>query len=255
MTIQYASDLHVEFPMNSHYLRKHPLEAAADVLVLAGDVMPLSLIERNEAFFDDLSARWDLVLWLPGNHEYYGNDLGKFQEPFNLAVRDNIYLINDSGVKVGDGLLLFSTLWSHISPLNQSHVRRGLSDFRNIKYRGSPLTPDRYNEMHRISLSRLKDLLATDHAGPVVVVTHHVPTFMHYPAQYKGDALNEAFASEQFDLIEACGAAAWIYGHHHRNTPEYTIGTTRMLTNQLGYVQMDEHGSFVRDRVLRVDKY
>ena len=35
-----------------------------------------------------------------------------------------------------------------------------------------------------------------------------------------------------------------LYGHHHQNIPEFTIGKTKMLTNQLGYVGYGEHMLF-----------
>ena len=77
-----------------------------------------------------------------------------------------------------------------------------------------------------------------------VVVTHHVPTFMNYPPKYKGDILNEAFAVELFDLIETTSPDYWIYGHTHENTPDFEIGKTKLLTNQLGYVMYGENGLF-----------
>jgi Icc-related predicted phosphoesterase len=46
------------------------------------------------------------------------------------------------------------------------------------------------------------------------------------------------------DFIEECQPEAWIYGHSHSNTPEFKIGKTRMLTNQLGYVEMGEYKTF-----------
>jgi hypothetical protein len=82
------------------------------------------------------------------------------------------------------------------------------------------------------------------------VVTHHVTTYMHYPVEYKGSILNEAFAVELFDLIEATGPDAWIYGHHHGNTPDFKIGKTQMLTNQLGYVKYGEHLGFDFEKVI-----
>jgi hypothetical protein len=77
-----------------------------------------------------------------------------------------------------------------------------------------------------------------------VVITHHVPTLMRYPARYKGDALNDGFAVELFDWISQRQPEAWIYGHHHANTPAFQIGKTQLLTNQLGYVQSGEHVGF-----------
>ena len=67
---------------------------------------------------------------------------------------------------------------------------------------------------------------------------------MNYPAQYKGDILNEAFAVELFDFIESSNINYWVYGHHHSNTPEFSIKNTKLITNQLGYVQQNEHLKF-----------
>lgn len=36
----------------------------------------------------------------------------------------------------------------------------------------------------------------------------------------------------------------WIYGHHHHNVPDFQVGKTRLLTNQLGYVMNNEQISF-----------
>ncbi len=44
------------------------------------------------------------------------------------------------------------------------------------------------------------------------MVPHHVPTFMNYPELYKGSKINEGFAVELFDTIEASSVDYWIYG-------------------------------------------
>jgi len=75
-------------------------------------------------------------------------------------------------------------------------------------------------------------------------------TFLNYPAQYKGDVLNEAFAVELFDWIESSKINFWVYGHHHSNTPEFSIGKTKLITNQLGYVQRNEHKLFEADKCI-----
>lgn len=86
------------------------------------------------------------------------------------------------------------------------------------------------------------------------MVTHHVPTLMNYPPHYKNSPLTEAFAVELFNLIELSCPSWWIYGHHHVHTPDFTIGRTMMLTNQLGYVHFHEHESFRRDAAFEVNE-
>jgi hypothetical protein len=54
------------------------------------------------------------------------------------------------------------------------------------------------------------------------------------------------------DLIEASEIVSWVYGHHHTNTPEFTIGTTKLITNQLGYVQRNEHQLFETNKVIEL---
>lgn len=75
---------------------------------------------------------------------------------------------------------------------------------------------------------------------------------MNYPEQYRGDTLNEAFATELFNKIENSKIDSWIYGHHHTNTPAFKIGGTSMLTNQLGYVQNNEHNTFNSEAIIHI---
>jgi hypothetical protein len=51
-------------------------------------------------------------------------------------------------------------------------------------------------------------------------------------------------------LIEGAPIDYWIYGHHHHNTPEFSIGKTTLLTNQLGYVGYGEHKGFSGEKVI-----
>lgn len=47
----------------------------------------------------------------------------------------------------------------------------------------------------------LRDALEKVINGKKVVITHHVPTFRNFPAEYKSDYLNEAFATVLNNLI------------------------------------------------------
>jgi len=252
MKIQYCSDLHLEFPENQKFLAKNPLKLVGDVLVLAGDVVTFRDEKSAHGFFDFVCDHYSAVFWVPGNHEYYGTDISDKSDPLHEKLRDNLYLVNNHSVVHERVRFVFTTLWSRISPQLEWDIQRSISDFFAIQYEGSKLTASRFSLLHEESLRYLRSTLCDGGQEPTVVVTHHVPTLMNYPKKYRNSPLTDAFAVELFDTIADSGAECWIYGHHHFNTPEFLVGETRMLTNQLGYVRHYEHGYFRRDAVVEV---
>jgi predicted phosphohydrolase len=244
MTIQYASDLHLEFAQNKEYIKKNPIRPLGDILILAGDIMPMQLVEQHADFWDYVASHFEATYWLPGNHEYYGNDISERMGSFCIDIRPNVHLVNNHLVVIENTQFIFSTLWSRISVENQWYVQQTMNDFHTIRDQGARLSAARYNQLHSECLAYITQQLENAAAAKTVVATHHIPTLMNYPEQYRGDALNEAFASEQYELIERLQPDYWLYGHHHTNTPDFSIGNTKMLTNQLGYVQYAEHSTF-----------
>jgi predicted phosphohydrolase len=252
MKIQYCSDLHLEFPENRIFLTANPLQPVGDILVLAGDIITFQDLNKARDFFDFACDHYSAVYWVPGNHEYYGTDITDKPDPLYEKIRANVFLVNNHSI-VHEGIkLVFTTLWSRIRPHNKWDIQRSISDFFTIRYKGKKFTAHCFSYLHEESVSFLSKTLDEGKEGPVLVVTHHVPTLMNYPQMYKNSPLNEAFAVELFDLIAETEVDYWIYGHHHVNTPNFNIGKTRMLTNQLGYVHQYEHGLFRRDAVIEV---
>ncbi|HCA82998.1 MAG TPA: metallophosphoesterase [Flavobacteriales bacterium] len=253
MKVQYCSDLHLEFPENKIFMEKNPLVAEGEVLLLAGDILPFALLDKKWDFFDFVSDHFKTVYWVPGNHEYYHSDISKRSGVLHEKIRENVFLVNDYDVTINDIHFVFTTLWGNISTQHQWSIQQSIADFSRIKMNGKRFIADDFNTLHARSRVFLEKSLAESGKRKTVVVTHHVPTFLNYPEEYRNDALNEAFAVEMHDFIEPSGIDYWIYGHHHRNIPDFAIGRTRLATNQLGYVRHGEHGSFRPNTTLNIN--
>ena len=70
--------------------------------------------------------------------------------------------------------------------------------------------------------------------------------------EHKSSLLNSAFATELGDFIADSRIDAWIFGHSHANI-DATIGNTRIVCNQLGYVYYRENlGGFDGGKFIEV---
>jgi len=254
MTIQYASDLHLEFPENEFYLKNNPLKPGADILVLGGDILQFKSMKQHDWFFDYISENFGTTYWIAGNHEYYHYDLANKRGAFFENIRANVFLVNDYAATIENVHLIFSTMWTNVKPRHQIAIERRINDFHLIRMNGNRLTCEDLVKEHRQSLTFIKNELARDlHSVKKFVATHHVPTFINYPPEYFGDILNEAFAVNLNDLILKNGPDYWIYGHHHQNVADFKLGNTTLVTNQMGYVRIGENSLFDNGKILNIN--
>jgi len=252
MKIQFASDLHLEFPQNEEFLKANPLRPRCDILLLAGDIVPFAVMDKYGDFFNSVSDNFQTTYWIPGNHEYYYFDITNKSGTLNEEIRSNVFLVNNQIVAHDYINIILCSLWSKISMVNKWQVERGMSDFHVIKHKGDRFSVEHFNQLHAQSIKFLYKALHLVNTDKSVVVTHHVPTLLNYPEKYKGDALNEAFVVELFNLIETKGPDYWIYGHSHCNIPDFIIGKTHIRTNQLGYVKYNEQIGFNNDTIIEI---
>ncbi|MFI3294279.1 MAG: metallophosphoesterase [Rikenellaceae bacterium] len=254
MKIQYASDLHLEFSANSSHLKLNPLEVVGDILLLAGDIGYLSDDgSYPHPFWDWASKNYKQVIVVPGNHELYnGFDINKLHKGLIIPIRENVAYHYNSVVSIENVDIIVSTLWAYIEPIDALATQRRVSDFRSTIADGDErLTVDRFNAEHQRCIEFIKNAVANSKAEKIVVVTHHVPSSVLSSPDFKGSQINGAFVSEQFDFIENSPIDYWIYGHSHRNI-DGVIGNTQCLSNQLGYVAMEDIDSFDRAKYIEL---
>ena len=242
MRIQYMSDLHMELYDNSRYIKAKEFEATGDVLVLAGDTFYLrDIIAPQKKFWNWASKNFRQVLMVPGNHEFYGNgDVTERGDSWQWMFRKNVGYYYNKVVRIDDIDFILTTLWSKIPEMDMFYVLRGMNDFRQIMYDGRRFMPEDFNLEHEKCLRFLKQAVKESTAKHIVVVTHHLPSLAVVAARHMGSVLNGAFATELGNFIADSRIDAWIYGHSHTNI-DTTIGNTKIVCNQMGYVFSNEH--------------
>jgi predicted phosphohydrolase len=243
MIVQYCSDLHLEFEQNRRYLSNNHLRVCGDILILAGDIVPLHDEFLNNSFFRFISNNYRQVFWVPGNHEYYYRNISDFNTSFNLKLHENINIVNNINVQYEDIQFIFSTLWSKISRKNEKNIEQNVSDFECITKNDKKFRASDFNKLHKECLDFLR-LASEQKKDKVVIVTHHVPSYSCNRIVHNNSNINEAFSVDLSAFIEMSNVNFWIYGHSQFNQKPLYIGNTIVLTNQLGYIQLNEQEGF-----------
>ena len=227
MKIQLISDLHLEHQSQDKEYFYKTVDTSKDnsdtILVVAGDfhstrwAIPLLEDIKKEKGYKDF-------IYTPGNHEFYGTDIGPF-------INNSSNLVT---VKVIDGVkFICSPLYSNYVPHSDGVW---INDFictwkDNIN---STWTPALHTEVHNICVFLIEEELKKPFDGKTVVVSHFLPSFKSVNPKYEGSPLNNYFANNLDDLILNYQPYLWLHGHTHDNC-DYLIRDTRVVCNPAGY--------------------
>jgi hypothetical protein len=125
-----------------------------------------------------------------------------------------------------------------------------MADFKYIKYDRQTFDVKKFNEIHEKCFKFIEQEVKGD--GKKVVVSHHLPSNECNIEEFKNSILNPAFCVEKTDFISDSEIDFWVYGHSHRNIPDFEINGTKLITNQLGYVGRQENYSFKRNKIFEI---
>lgn len=267
MEIRYVSDLHLEMLVFNYQDRKLDTflskvlpvtEKDKDrALVLAGDLFRVDspTMKKNAiSFLDYCSSNFKYVVYIPGNHEYYGMSIkdtdnlllklcSEYSNVYNL---DKIKFLNiDTEVFVG------GVLWSDVlckGPIIEALIHRSISDYSYIR----KFTTTDCAELHREYVSKLNSIarIPIPEEHNLIVVTHHLPSFKSVSPIYKDSDINPAFVSSLDYLVKKLSADVWIHGHSHSSCT-YKIGRTQVVANPFGY-DFKENLQFLKEAVIRL---
>ncbi len=247
MNLHVLSDLHTEFANFS------APNTGADVVILAGDIgVGLGGIEWAASQFPKVP-----VIYVPGNHEYYGHDVALIDELIKQSM-PNIHVLDNDMIVLDGVRFLGCTLWTDFKLYGEGEAwfarqraKQSIEDFVSIKSGKRLFTPEDSVELHEVSRTWIVDELERNFEGPTVVVTHHLPASTSVAKRYANDSLNPAFASRLENLIEKYHLELWIHGHTHVPC-DYELFDTRIVCNPRGYPGESRNTDFQKDLLVTV---
>lgn len=232
MRVRILSDLHLEFgPIQLPKIE-------ADLVILAGDIhTKLNGIRWIQEHISDTP-----VLYLAGNHEYYGEKLPRLLDKIRNETRgSHIHFLENDSIEFGGFRFFGATLWTDMNLFGDHHTGSEealqMNDYKRI--RKSPeyrkLRPADTRALHHTSIQHIKQSLKQGDPRRSIVITHHAPSLRSLPEHRKKQLISCAYASNLDAFIEAHEPLMWIHGHIH-HSQDYRIARTRILSNPRAYI-------------------
>ena len=236
--LQILSDIHVEFHADAgrDFIRRLD-PTGVDVLVVAGDLATMASLRDALARLCD---RYPQVVFVLGNHEYYGSSPSAIHEEMARAASllPNLHWLHNTKATIGGIRFAGTPLWFRPSLATRKYQNQ-LNDFALIR----DFTPWVYEENTR-ALAFLRKAQDVD-----VVVTHHLPSKRSVAPRYVGSSLNCYFVCDVEAEMKALAPSLWVHGHTH-DSADYRLGTTRVLCNPYGYAEHDRNRDFIKKLVV-----
>lgn len=241
MNLRILSDLHFEFHADAGRGFVRTLEVADDeVLVLAGDIATAKLLPDS---LDRLCQRFRHVVFVAGNHEYYGRSPAEVHDILAACVSRNVNLhwLESSSATIDGQRFLGATLWFD-KQAGRQPGRHFMNDFAVI----DDFEPWVYGQNARAEAFLTQRVRPGD-----VVVTHHLPAQACVAPKWRGSSLNPFFVHALEPLIAARQPKLWVHGHSH-TAIDVRLGQTRLVANPLGYVGQEAQDGFAERLVVAV---
>lgn len=235
MKIRLLSDLHTEFklPYKTASFSNYKGE---DVLVLAGDIASGSTNVMDVLKFFKAQG-FPHVVYVPGNHEYYGTEFDDFNTKMREKCADleGIHFLNGDTVEIDGVMFIGATLWTNFRNdwFGEKQAQRFIADFKYIKGFTTAHATQLFKE-HSDFIMRE----TFEHQDKrCVVVTHFLPTDACISDRFRDPRLsdlNPYFANDLHTKISTFNNVTWLFGHTH-DAVDKVCGSTRLICNPHGY--------------------
>lgn len=238
MKVSILSDLHIDKN------REFPNVGEGNVLILAGDIFEIRCYAECKPiltdFFTQCQQNYDEVLFVAGNHEFYGSYIDESFGILRNLIPEKIHILENGFFDHPEGVrFVGSTFWTDFgnNPLYEWAAQRGMHDYKRIRKHGGPLLTSDIKKIHNSSLHWLETQLNENLGKPHVVITHHAPSFLSADPRYgrSNDDLTFAFMNRLDMMIQnQLNITHWVHGHIHHKS-DYRIGNCRVMANPYGY--------------------
>lgn len=230
---QIISDLHIEYNNDKIPDPLSLVKPCADILILAGDIGSLYKYEQLKIFISRLSEYFKLLLYIPGNHEYYTQKnynklyFNNLNERLNMLEKDieNLYILNTNSIQIEDVCIVGCTLWSNAETTIPKFIVRiyGMNNYM-------------YSYKYNTDLNYIKKMIkyCSEKNLKLLVVTHHCPSYSLLKDVKKKDKYVSLYASNLDYLLDKNNVHTWISGHIHHNFDTFSKDGTRLVSNQRG---------------------
>jgi len=254
MKIKVVSDLHLE---SCEYGHGVPDLGSGEVLILGGDILCARHFKKDgnlkkvyNDFLKKCADNFDEVLYINGNHEFYGYNVeGTFDVLAEHLPKEIHYLENDF-VKIKDWVFLCCTLWTDFrneNALEMMEASQCMNDYKTIRIGSNyrKLNPDDTLGFHKKSKQFLIEKLKQFKNDKVWVLTHHAPSYQSVHPKYRSAGIaNGAYVNNFDDLIfDNPNIKYFSHGHVHESM-DYMIGGCRVICNPRGYYPTEVNPNF-----------
>ena len=241
MLIQIISDTHLEFHKDNgkEYLDK--LDVIGKVLVVAGDFCTYDILELN---LETLIHKFDYVVYVTGNHEYYNSSREVVHEILNkikVNYPNKFYWLNNSIAEIEGHRFIGCTLWFKPTITNWKLVLPfRLNDFNVIKD---------YSDWVEEANKESTDYLINNTKDKDIVVTHFAP-HPNSNIHWGRSILTDYYVCDMREVMFNNKPSVWIHGHIHEPVL-YKEQDTIIISNPVGYAM---EGINLENRVIETER-
>lgn len=245
---QYISNIHLEKFENLLENIKYiiPLKKAP-YLIISGNLTTFECINRIDLFFDYYSQYYEKIIYILGNFEFHGSNLGLDKTVMFYREYIKRYNWKKHGASMHNKKILF--LEQELTIFNNIHIigltlwanitKEVEDDYKEIKYKDIPITYEDVSNTHIKSVIWLSNTLKEINPNlPVLVISYNIPSYslvgdLMIASQREGEGYEESptfryseFASHLDNIIKKYNNIInWIIGHPYSVDNKIIFGT------------------------------